>query len=80
MDITLEQFEKLMINKVNALVAANDRREKPWTRVDFVRYIKGACDWFFFEHNVKDDPDYMVANIYCDSDIIAEIEAAEKIG
>lgn len=73
MEITVEQFIKLMINKVNALVAANDRREKPWTRADFAKYIKGACDWFYFEHNIKDDPDYAVIEIYCNSDIDSEV-------
>ena len=77
MEIQVDRFVTLMINKVNALVAANDRRDTPWKRRDFITYIKGACDWFFFENNItKDvaDVESVLATIYCDSNIIAEIE------
>lgn len=73
-NITVNEFMTAMINKVNALVAANSRRVKPWTRRDFIQYIQGACDWFKFASGEDMDAEAVMTNIYIESDIINEIE------
>lgn len=75
MDITLNEFVRATKNKVNALVTANDRREKPWTRRDFLMYIRGACDWFKFVSGDDFDTEMVADNIFIDSDILDEIKA-----
>ena len=74
MEITLNEFVRAMKNKVNALVAANDRRKKPWTRQDFLMYIRGACDWFKFTTGDDFDAEMVVDNIFIDSDVLDEIK------
>ena len=63
-----EVFINLMIDKVNALLAENDQKKTPWTRRDFVCYIKGAADAFKYvsEEDVG-DVDYLVADIFIDT-------------
>lgn len=77
MDEQLDRFITIMIGKVNALVAGNYRRNRPWERLDFFQYIRGACEWFFFDNNItreQADINAVLADIYYMSDIIAEIE------
>lgn len=71
MDTTLNEFMTAMVSKVNALVSANDRREKPWGRRDFVMYIKGAVDLYLFMTGNPEnaDADCVMSNIYIDSDV-----------
>ena len=74
MDISVSEFMSAMVHKVNALVAANDRRTKPWTRKDFIIYIQGACDWFKFVSGEDFDAEAVTSNIYIESDVINEIK------
>lgn len=61
-----EEFKNLMIDKINMLLFENNNKKNPWTRRDFVLYIKGAADAF----NLSDgscDVDYLVADIFIDT-------------
>ena len=73
--MTIEEFTRYLQARVETLLAVNDWKVRPWGRRDFIHYVQGAIEtYFFFNGNPKHlDKEVITCNIVIDAGVLDKL-------